>query len=396
MRRITRYVLGELLIVFGLTLSAMTAFMILVGLAQEAIRQGLGPEPILRLVPYVLPNALRFAVPGTILFAACSVYGRMSATNEIVAVKSLGISPLAVLWPGYALAFFVSLVAVWLNDVAATWGREGMQRVVMQSLEEIVYGTLRVNRSYRNANGRFSISVRNVDGRKLIRPSVTFQSEGNDPPVTLTAREAELRGRPETESLAIVMWDVVIERGDARMVWPNQLEHEVSLRDASRSQFDGKHPTEYAFHEIPLEITAQQRTIQELEQTIAATAACQLMTGDFEQLSESQWQQNYFRLQSSRGRLFRLYAEPWRRWANGFSCFFFVWVGAPLAIRWRNSDLFTTFFACFGPVLLVYYPLMAYGVDRAKAGALPPYSVWLGNIILLAFGFWLLRRVLRY
>ncbi|HND53876.1 MAG TPA: LptF/LptG family permease, partial [Pirellulaceae bacterium] len=115
MRRITRYVLGELLIVFGLTLSAMTAFMILVGLAQEAIRQGLGPEPILRLVPYVLPNALRFAVPGTILFAACSVYGRMSATNEIVAVKSLGISPVAVLWPGYALAFFVSLVAVWLN-----------------------------------------------------------------------------------------------------------------------------------------------------------------------------------------------------------------------------------------------------------------------------------------
>ena len=119
-------------------------------------------------------------------------------------------------------------------------------------------------------------------------------------------------------------------------------------------------------------------------------------TDDFEQLAESQWQQNYFRLQSSRGRLFRLYAEPWRRWANGFSCFFFVWVGAPLAIRWRNSDLFTTFFACFGPVLLVYYPLMAYGVDRAKAGALPPYSVWLGNIILLAFGFWLLRRVQRY
>ena len=73
----------------------MTVLMLTVGLAQEAIRQGLGPIPILRLIPYAIPNALRFAVPGTILFATCSVFGRMAAANEITTLKSLGISPLA-------------------------------------------------------------------------------------------------------------------------------------------------------------------------------------------------------------------------------------------------------------------------------------------------------------
>jgi len=36
-----------------------------------------------------------------------------------------------------------------------------------------------------------------------------------------------------------------------------------------------------------------------------------------------------------------------------------------------------------------------YGLDRAKCGALPPYSIWLGNLVLLAGGSWLVYRVLR-
>ena len=43
------------------------------GVVQEAMRQGLGPLPILRLMPYLLPESLRYAVPATVLFAACSV-----------------------------------------------------------------------------------------------------------------------------------------------------------------------------------------------------------------------------------------------------------------------------------------------------------------------------------
>ena len=88
--------------------------------------------------------------------------------------------------------------------------------------------------------------------------------------------------------------------------------------------------------------------------------------------------------------------EPWRRWANGFSCMAFVLVGAPLAIRLRTADVWTSFIACFLPILVVYYPLLAYGVDLAKSGDLPPYCVWLGNVVLVTVGYRMIRWVLRY
>jgi lipopolysaccharide export system permease protein len=119
------------------------------------------------------------------------------------------------------------------------------------------------------------------------------------------------------------------------------------------------------------------------------------MTGGLPALAGEQWQAQHGELKRAVSRLHRLHTEPWRRWASGFSCLFFVVVGAPLAIRMRNDDLFSSFAICFLPILVVYYPLLAFGLDRAKSGDLPPYSVWIGNVILCAAGIWLTRRVVR-
>ena len=67
-----------------------------------------------------------------------------------------------------------------------------------------------------------------------------------------------------------------------------------------------------------------------------------------------------------------------------------------MAIRLRNSDVLTSFFLCFLPILVVYYPLLAFGLDRAKSGTMNPQLVWLANLALAAWGLWLLRRVVRY
>ena len=67
-----------------------------------------------------------------------------------------------------------------------------------------------------------------------------------------------------------------------------------------------------------------------------------------------------------------------------------------MAIRLRNSDFLTSFFACFLPILLVYYPVLALSLERAKSGSWPPATVWLANLLLVVWGLWLMRRVLRY
>lgn len=394
MRLLSRYIYAELLKVFLVTLLGMTLVLLLAGIAQEAVRQGLGLWPVLRLVPYFLPNALVFAVPGTILFAVCNVYGRMAADNEILAAKSVGISPLAFLTPGLVLAFLISLGAVWLNDVAASWGQRGVDRVVLQSVEQIAYGLLRTHRAY--STNRFSINVVDVDGRKLVHPTLTFHAADGAPPFTLVAEEAELQLNADKSALSIVLTNSEFDWGDH---WagdiPGVAVHEIPLTAATRKGDSASNAANVPMQEIPQQIARRQQTMQVLQQQFAAEAAYEMLTGDVEGLASPKWNVCQLQLHDAQNQLYRLELVPWRRWANGFSCLFFVMVGAPLAIRLRNADVWTSFGLCFLPILLVYYPLLMYGLDRAKCGALPPYSIWLGNVVLLLAGAWLIYRVMR-
>ena len=394
-RAITRYVLFELLAIFFISLTAMTALMIIVGVAKEAVQQGLGPGPIARLLPYILPDALRFAVPATMLLAVSSLFGRMSSSNEVVAMKSLGISPMVLLLPAWTLAFFVSLSAVWLNDVAVSWGRIGVQRVVIESVEQIVYGRLRTQKSYNN--GQFSISVRDVVDRRLLNPTFTFYSDGESSRVVITAREAELRSNLEDQTLSVILVDSVITVGDSVAVTiPGVDERVIPLSAASNKGDLNRGPSSVALRDISSAVDEQKEIIDQLEQEMAADAAYDLFLGDFASLTDERWQDRTRQLDHARSRLYRLQTEPWRRWANGFSCLFFVLLGAPLAIHSRSANFFNNFAMVFLPVLLIYYPLLLYGVDRAKAGAVPPYTVWLGNAILMLIALWYIRKVVRH
>ena len=388
---VTRYVLWELTKVFLCALAGMTGLVLMVGVAQEAINHGLGPLPILRMIPYILPEALRFSVPATILLACCSVYGRMAGMNEIIAVKSLGIAPRVLMWPALAVAFVVSLVAVWLNDIAVSWGRIGVRQVVIQSVEEIAYGMLRTQRTY--SDRKFSINVKNVEGRRLIRPTITFHGDGDGPSIVLAARQAELRFNPDDSTLSIFLTDGTVDvAGEVTAHLPDRFEQVVPLGDKDEKQQPEK-PSYCPLWKIGSEVSQQRRDIGKLEASLAVEAAYDLASGEFGMLGEGPWLGRKFTLQQARERLCRLQTEPWRRWANGFSCFFFCIVGVPLAVKLKKGDFLTTFFLCFLPILILYYPLMALGVDRAKTGELPPYAVWLGNAICLAAGVWLLRSV---
>lgn len=392
---ISRYVLSELLKVFLLALAGMTLLMLIVGLAQEAVRQGLGAEPILKLIPYATPNALRFAVPGTMLFAACSVFGRMAASNEIVALKSLGISPMRVVVPAVVLAFLISLVAVWLNDLAVSWGRRGMERVILHSVEQIIYGKLRSQRSY--SAKRFSVNVKQVEDRRLVRPVIRFHSDDGSRTIELSAQEAELRLDLAEGALNILMTNGEVTVGDElTMVFPNTIEREIPLIDAARKGGSSGSPSNLPMWWLQPETDKQHVLVDQLRRQYAVETSIALLTGDLGPLTDDEWRARHRKLNASIERLHRLETEPWRRWANGFSCLFFVIVGAPLAMRMRNSDLWTSFALVFLPILIVYYPLLAYGVDRAKSGDLPPATVWLGNLLLGVVGIWLLRKIVRY
>lgn len=395
MKLFTRYIVAEFLKVFVVWVAGFTSLFLVGGVVKEASDQGLGPAQVARMLPYLLPDALQFTIPGAVLISACVCFGRMSGSNEIVAIKALGISPMAALWPPLLIGLALSLLPVWLNDVAASWGRSGLQRLVISSVDEIAYGMLRMQNSY--VTDRFSINVRGVDGRTLLRPTIVFNKGDGSSAMTLTADEAELYADPARDVLQIVSRNstVTIE-GIVKLSNPDEMTHDIPLADATKKGRKRFNPSQLTLGDIPAAIREKRAEIALRERRLAALAALQFVEGDLRGIQSDQWRADAGFLNDLWEQVHRLYAERHRRWATGFSCFAFVLVGAPLAIRLRNHDFLTNFFICFAPILLVYYPLLAATISASKSGDLPAISIWLGDALISCIGIGLVRQVLRY
>lgn len=364
-------------------------------LVQEALRENLTLDTIVELIPYTIPTALSFAIPGTILFAVCIVFGRMSAANEIVAIKAQGIPPSRVVWPAIVLAFLLSLFTLYLNDVAASWGRSGVYRVILNASAKTIYSVLGSQGSF--SKGSMTIVVDDVQGDILINPHVEKLSKKGDG-LQVRAEQAQLLVDPEQNALIFRVKNAIIEVGeksDPILMTVDKEDIPIPLGDVTKKTGSSNSPSNMALRDMQQESVLQEMRIKNRKQDMAMKAAFQMVGGNMMALTSPEWKTELKDLKTDIYRKHRLHTEPWRRWANGFSCLCFVLVGAPLAIFMRRSDFWTIFAVCFIPILLAYYPLLMFGVSKAKAGELPGYTVWLANVAMLLVGFYLIRKIER-
>ncbi|HEY1067073.1 MAG TPA: LptF/LptG family permease [Pirellulales bacterium] len=397
MSTLTRYILGQLAVVTLTALGLLTALVFCGFVYQEAKDQGLSPPQILRIMPYLLPETMRFSLPAAVLFAACLVYGRLAATNEITAVKSLGVHPLRVVAPSLILSLGLSAVAFWLNDLAVSWGRIGIERVIVEEIDEIVLGMLRVKKAF--STGSATLVVKKIEGTKLISPLLTFSTGPDAPPVKVAAEEAGLTLDAEHSSLTIVFRKGTIEVGsEATVQIMDVFEHTIPLAEIRRQNPEGITPAWLPMLEIPHAIAQAEENLRDNRLKAAGKAAQAMLLGRIELLTDPRSEINIQRRshRNHEAHLARLHTEPWRRWAVSFSCFFFVLVGAPAAMSLRNSDVLVTFMTCWLPILFVYYPLLMMGIDWSKTGDVHPSIVWIANGVFLVAGAVLLRKFIRY
>ena len=392
MKIFTRHLGAELGKSFLIAMAVLTLLILIGGLFREAMWQGLPARPIIRLIPYVLPDAIRISLPVSVLLSVVSVYGRMAGHSEVVATKALGISPMVLLWPALAAAFVLSLATVWLNDIAVTWGRAGVRRVVVEAVEEIAYNMLESKRSY--SSPEFSINVADVRGRTLIDAVISMQSAE----VEIQAKEAELTADHETGYLKVTLRDSVTTIKDSLVQIPSKepFEFTLPLQEVSRQSLEDNRPSCLALSQIDDQLDVQRLEIERYKEKLAARAGRQMVLGDFAALGGKSWARSHGNLRHMQSKVARLKTEPHRRLSAGFSCLCFALVGAPMALLGRRSDFISIFFLCFLPILVIYYPLLAFGINGAKSGSVPPWSVWAGNLCLALWSVYPFKRVMRY
>ena len=392
MNRITRYVVTELSTVFVISVTVMTMLMVLVFLIQDGLRENLTLGTIAELIPYTIPTALSFAIPGTCLFATCVVYSRLSSTNEIVAIKAQGIPPSRLIFPGLVLSFLLSLCTLYLNDISVSWGRTGIYNVILNASAKTIYSVLGATGTF--SKDKINIVVDDIEGEDLIRPVI--EAWQNDTRTQIQAARARIRVDQENSKLILSVENARIQIGeDATYLSPKE-DIRIALGSVTKREGPGRSPSNLPLREMAAELESQKVHLDTLQKELAMNAAFDLAGGNFLELTSRKWKQKHLDLETEVYREFRLKAEPWRRWANGFSCLCFVIVGAPMAIRMRKSDFWTIFGVCFVPILLAYYPLLMFGIGQAKSGSMPPYIVWLGNVVMIVVGLFLIRGIERH
>ncbi len=385
----TRYIVTEVLKIFFLTLTAIT-LLITVGMGvKEGSSQGCPPGVILHLMPYMLPEMLVITIPVSLLLAVSIVYGRMTGANEIVAMKSLGISPMDVIWPAIVLALLFSMGVLYLQEIAATWGRPRVIQEVADSAEEIAYAMLRKNHNCTfplQGTPIFSIIVKEMEGKTLIRPTIVIYPDEPEKKITLRAEKAVLETDKKARVVNIKCWNGEADYGGQKgigITFYEMIEQTIPIPIVPREEY---HRDWVAMREIPEKLDELKKKLWEVETRLSAARTRNLPASPADEGTSKELCRLIYRLQT----------EPYRRLSNGFTCLCFVLLGAPVAMLWRHADVLTNFFVCFLPILAIYYPLLMIGEDLSTSGKLPPISFWMGNVTLIVPGIFLLKWVVKH
>lgn len=376
-----KYVVLETAKLLSATLAGSLLLLSLGGGLKEAVRNSLPVHIVLQLFPSLALEMLRFTLPGCVLFAVCSVFGRLSALNELTAIKSAGIHPLRIVWPVLMLAYVLSIGTFVVYDICAGWGRPHLKRTLAESIDDVAYALLKSDLSF--SSDKLSIVVQGVAGKRLLQPVIMIGTDDDQGEMVLTAEEAQLEFDGADKTLQLVCYNAQLDvDGQWTLDYPDRFEHSVELKNASLGNENTLSPAALQLGVIPRQVRRERQMVSALGKRVAEA--------DQHDLDALQKQLKYHRT-----RLYRLQAEASRRMANGFGCLCFALVGIPVAMWWRSADNVSVFFVCFLPILLIYYPLLVAGETLARAGVLPAVTVWLANAVLLALGVVLFRATLK-
>ena len=192
--------------------------------------------------------------------------------------------------------------------------------------------------------------------------------------------------------MRIQLTNVIYKNAKGLGLFPQPMTFDLPLDQFGLSIDEG----DPSLADIPKVIRGIEAEKQSARRKLAAQAVFSLAAGDPQVAGSSRWVElRDLEYQLDRQIIRCKLGRP-RRFSSGFSCFFFAWVGIPVAIWLNRSEPFICFFACFVPILMTYYPLFMAGLNAAKEGTLPSSACWAGNAALGIAGYVLLRRIHRY
>jgi lipopolysaccharide export system permease protein len=391
MRILYRYVLSEHVGPFVFAVFTATLVLLLARIfkmMELIISKGIDVLTVGELFSYFLPSLLAMTVPMAVMVASLMAFGRLSADNEITALKSAGVSLYRLIWPvlvvGLAMAvgmyFFIDRVVPASNlrfkDLMLSIG---MKRPDLELKERVFIQDF----------PGYELYIEHMDDRTGEMRNVTiFQMEGGRLKSTIVAERGRVASRNVRGLVVLELYD-----GEMHEVSPDNPDTYRRLRfdkQVVNLEFDSELVRTASAAKGDREMTTVEMlaAVKKLKEGVAMTRAEDAATFIEEKYRQQQ-------LEMLERRKDEYLVEIYKKTAIPFACAALILVGGPLGVVVRRAGKGAGFSFSIG-FFLIYYIMLLAGEAFGDRGMMPPFlAMWLPNILLTVLGAWLLRRAVR-
>lgn len=387
-----RLILWELLKVFVMSLAGITGILLMASIISEATQQGLGPGQILMAIPLLIPSTMPYTIPATTLFATCVVYGRLTADNELLAIKAAGVNIIHVVKPALILGVACSVLTVSLYFQIIPATHHALRSMIFSDAEELLYSLLNKHGALTHSQLRYTMFVKGVQGKKLLFPVVKRKGAKGQTDFVAHAREADLRVDMGRKLLKVHMRFGVATREDGESIHFTDQIFEMPLPEGV-GVYENR-PRDMTWEQLVRREAELDEEIDHAREKLAAAEALDAARAGPDHAKTLYHLKEAVRYKVKLKRLH--YVERLMRLALSAGCLCFVLVGCPIGIWLSRSDYLSSFITCFLPIVLAYYPVMLCMTNFAKEGRYEPaVIIWVADVLVAAFGVGMFWRLLR-
>ena len=365
MKIIDRFISRELLVNLLFAVAVLSLVLIVGNIFRKLlpllVNRDVPVEYLFTFIAYVLPFSLIFTIPWGLLTAILLVFGRLSADNELIALRSNGVSITRICVSLALIAITCTGICLWLNVKVAPAAQQKLRSTILDLATRNPMALFGSDQVIDQFPGR-KIYVGRKAGNRLENIIVFEMNEYSMPMRVTHARSGVLEADLENQRILMHLYEARYQQRDEKHPYDLQ-----RVRDGI-NMVEGTLPISLEdLYEKEKRRTS--RSAMSLEQLME-----QLRSGDRNVQSASRTEIN-------------------KRFSFPFSCLAFALVGVPLGITAHRRETSMGFLLSL--VVAFFYFLFIIMADtlRANPAVHPELLVWFPNVLFIGLGIWMFRRL---
>ena len=357
-----KYIINEIWPTF-LTSLLVFIFIVLaakmVSISEWIVNRGIPPLMVIRLILFLLPNIILFALPAATLMAVFIAFLRLSGDNEILAIKTSGISLYKMMPPVLGASIAAGLLASFIALFGSPWGNRTFKDLILKIAQTSAALGIK-ERVFSQPFNNITFYVNSLSPKDGTMKNV-FLVDRREPANTNTivAREGKLLLNPKSRTITIHFTNGTIfmvgEKFDAvRTTAFDTYDLNIGLDDImSNLSSREKSPNEFYFKELLGQLKASPKGEDRYNELIIA--------------------------------LMEKFSIPLAVMLMGI-------IGMPLGAQIKTRSRFHGIVISL-VIFLMYYFSLAGVRSIGETGAISPiFGSWLPDILLFVFCWYLIHR----